>query len=122
MDNLPHSQILLTYKGKVLLMNKSESVLDEGKQPWVIIGGTIGNKSKIEDALAKRVEKEAGIKINEIKQISENYYHCELTDDNVNHIDRAQGQLLDFFKLEEVEKLSLSSAARAFIEKYSSLI
>jgi len=66
MDNTPPSLILLTYKGKVLLMHKQKSVIDEELHPWCLIGGIKGAKESYEKALSRRVESEAGIKIDNI--------------------------------------------------------
>lgn len=116
------SLILLTYKGKVLLMHKQKSVIDEERHPWCFIGGVRENKESFEHALSRRVEKEAGIKIENVEFVSENCYHAKLTDDNVNKIKRAENQLLDFFTPKELNKLFLSRLTQAFISKHGSLI
>jgi NADH pyrophosphatase NudC (nudix superfamily) len=122
MDNTSPSLILLTYKGKALLMHKQKSVIDEEQHPWCFIGGTREDKESFEDALSRRVEKETGIKIENVEYLSELCYHARLTDDNVNKIQRAENQLLDFFTLKEVRKLFLSSLTVQFISKHSALI
>jgi len=122
MDDTSPSLILLTYKGKVLLMHKQKSVIDEEKHPWSFIGGIRENRESIENAMTRRVEKETGIKIENIEFVSELCYHARLTDDNVNKIQRAENQLLDFFTLKELKKLFLSSQTAQFISKHSTLI
>ena len=119
--NLP-GLILLTYKGKVLLMHKQKSVIDEEKHPWSLIGGIREKKESFEKALCRRVHKEAGIKIENVQFVSEFCYRAELTDDNVNNIQRAENQLLDFFTPREVGKLFLSRATEEFISKHASII
>ena len=114
--------ILLTYKGKALLMYKKTSPIDEIKDAWSFIAGDKQNKEPIKNTLLKRVEKEMGIKIDEVECLSDTYYHARLTDENVNQIKRAEDQLLDFFTLKELQKLSLSNQTADFISKYSSLI
>ncbi len=116
------ASILLTYKGKALLMYKSNSSIDEEKHPWCFIGGIKENKESFENAMSRRVEKETGIKIEKVEFVSESCYHARLTDDNVNNIERAEGQLLDFFTLKEVKKLLLSSSTAQFISKHGALI
>lgn len=116
------SLILLTYKGKALLMYKSNGPIDEEKHPWCFIGGIKGEKESFEKAMARRVEKEAGIKIEKVEFVSEFCYHARLTDDNVNKIERAENQLLDFFSLKESKKLFLSSKTTQFISKHGNLI
>ena len=121
-DKNPLSLILLTYKGKVLLMHKQDSVIDEGKHPWCLIGGIKEKRESFENAMSRRVEKEMGIKIEKVEYVSEFCYHARLTDDNVNKIQRAENQLLDFFTLGEVKKLFLSNTTAQFISKHSALI
>ncbi len=123
MDNkVPPYLILLTYKGKVLLMHKQDSVIDEEDHPWSFISGHKDKKESPENAMSRRVEKEMGIKIEEVEFISEFCYHARLTDDNVNNIKRAENQLLDFFTLRELEKLFLSTHTQRFISNHGSLI
>lgn len=122
MDNRSPGLILLTYKGKVLLMHKQNSVIDEEKHPWSLIAGIKDGKETFEKTLARRVHKEAGIKIENIEYVSEFYYHARLTDDNVNHIQRSENQLLDFFALKETKKLLLSRETAKFISNHSNLI
>jgi isopentenyldiphosphate isomerase len=114
--------ILLTYKGKVLLMHKQKSVIDEEQHPWCLIGGIREKKESFEKALSRRVQKEAGIKIENVQVLSEFCYHAELTDDNVNKIQRKENQLLDFFNPKELNKLLLSNSTQQFLTEYGSLI
>ena len=67
-------------------------------------------------------EKEMGIKIENVEFVSDSCYHARLTDENVNNIQRAENQLLDFFTLGEVKKLFLSNTTAQFISKHSALI
>ncbi|OGH13504.1 MAG: hypothetical protein A2860_02730 [Candidatus Levybacteria bacterium RIFCSPHIGHO2_01_FULL_37_33] len=121
-DKIFPSLILLTYKGKVLLMHKQDSVIDEGKHPWCLIGGIKEKRESFENAMSRRVEKEMGIKIEKVEYVSEFCYHARLTDDNVNKIQRAENQLLDFFTLKEVGNLFLSNTTAQFISKHGALI
>ena len=122
MDDRRTSLILLTYKGKVLLMYRSDSAIDVQKHEWCLIGGEKGKDESFEEAMTRRVEKEANIKIDEVEFVSKNCYHARLTDDNVNNIKREERQLLDFFTLREIQNLSLTEATKQFIEKHGSLI
>lgn len=122
MENTPSGLILLTYKGKVLLMHKQKSVIDHEKHPWSLISGIKEKSESFEEVLIKRVQKEMGIKIENIEFVSEHCYHARLTDDNVNHITRSENQLLDFFTLKEASKLFLSSQTAKFISNHGGLI
>lgn len=122
MADISPSLILLTYKGKALLMHKQKSVLDEEKHPWSFISGVEEKKEPLEKTLAKRVHKEMGIKIENVEFVSESCYHASLTDDNVNSIKRSEHQLLDFFTLKDLKKLFLSHETHQFVVKHGSLI
>ena len=122
MENVSSGLILLTYKGKVLLMHKQDSVIDQQKHPWSFISSIKDKSESFEKTLIRRVHKEMGIKIENVELVSELYYHARLTDDNVNHITRSENQLLDFFTLKEVRKLFLTSQTARFISNHASLI
>lgn len=117
----PQSLILLTYKGKILLMHKTKGVLDTDAHPWCLIGGQRRDKESFEDAMIRSVEKETGIKIENIERISEFKYHATLTDDNINKMQRGEFQLLDFFALKDLQRLLLSDSTREFVVKYGHL-
>ncbi|HYM65006.1 MAG TPA: NUDIX domain-containing protein [Candidatus Sulfotelmatobacter sp.] len=122
MDKLSSGLILLTYKGKVLLMHKQSSVIDKEARPWSFIGGIKEKSESFEKTLTRRVQKEMGIKVENIEFVSELCYHAKLTDDNVNCIKRSENQLLDFFTLKEVKKLFLSKDTERFILNHGSLV
>jgi NADH pyrophosphatase NudC (nudix superfamily) len=115
------SLILLTYKGKVLLMHKSNGVLDEQNHPWCLIEGIPKNKESYEAAMSRTVEKETGVKIENIEFVEEHRYHAALTDDNINKMKRGEFQLLDFFTIKDLQKLFLTDATRDFVSKYGHL-
>ncbi len=103
-------------------MYKKTSPIDEIKNAWSFIAALKHNKEPLENTLKKIVEKEMGIKIDNVECVSDSFYHAKLTDDNVNQIKRAEDQLLDFFTLKELEKLSLSNSTAQFVSKHGSLI
>src|SRR5664280_1514582 len=122
MDPTSPTLILLTYKGKVLLMHKQKSVIDEEKHPWSFVSGVKDKNESFEKAMIRRVHKEMGIKIDNIEFVSQSCYHARLTDYDVNNIKRSENQLLDFFSLKEAKKLFLSSETAKFILNHASLI
>ena len=87
-DKISPASILLTYKGKALLMYKRNSSIDEEKHPWCFIGGIKEKRESFENAMARKVEKEMGVKIEKVEFVSESCYHARLTDDDVNKIKR----------------------------------
>jgi hypothetical protein len=123
MDDKNHvNLVLLTYKSKALLMYKNNSAIDTEKHDWSFISEKILGGKNNKEALKKRVEKETGIKIKDIEYLSGNFYHTKLTDDDVNKIKRSEGQLLDFFTLNDIQKLKLSNQTREFVREYGNLI
>ncbi len=103
-------------------MYKNNSPIDSEKHPWTLIGGIKEKRESYEAAMARRVKKEAGIKLESVEYVADYCYHASLTDDNVNNIQRAEGQLLDFFTLKELQKLTLAAPTAQFLEKHSDLI
>ncbi len=123
MDNKsPLGLILLTYKGKVLLMNENNGPMDTQKHAWTFIEGKCEGNGSLEKTLIKQVERKMGIKIDNAQHLSESYYHATLTDDNVNSIERSDNQLLDFFNPRELDSLLLSPSTSQFIQKHGELI
>jgi hypothetical protein len=120
MDN--DSLILLTYKNKALLMYTYKNSIDSEEHEWTLLKASKKGKENLKDALRKKVENEAGIKLGTINYLSDNYYHAKLTDNNVNNIKRHEFQLLNFFTLSEIKKLTLSPPSKKFIEQYGNLI
>lgn len=121
-DKIIPSLILLTYRGKVLLMNRKNSAIDDELHPWCFIGAVRQENESFEKAISRRVESETGIKIGNIKHISGFCYYAILTDDNVNNMKREENQLLDFFKPMEVKKLILTRSTEEVFLKHFSLI
>lgn len=103
-------------------MNKKNSAIDEEKHPWFFIGGFKEVNESFEKAMTRRVEKETGIKVENVEQISEFYYHATLTDKNVNEMKREENQLLDFFSPKELDNLLLTNGSQELLLKHSSLI
>lgn len=60
-----------------------------------------------------------GIKI---KHLTSLLYHVKLTDEDVNNINRAEGNRLEFYGLGELGRLSLTDDAKLLITKYSNEI
>lgn len=129
-NNIDSSLILLTYKGKVLLMlrNNKQTVLKDNK--WSFIGGTKEKNKSSEQSIFNEVEKQMSIKLTSVEFLSSSlykeakkyYYYAKLTDDNVNNIKRDEGQTLYFFTLLELEKLPLTTSTRSFVSKYKGLL
>jgi hypothetical protein len=103
-------------------MNKSDGVMDTKQHEWTLIEGAAAKKGLVETEIVRLIEREMGIKISKVDKVEESYYHAQLTDDNVNEIDRSEGKLLDFFAVKELDNLALSESTSQFISKHSALI
>jgi len=127
---LNESFILLTYKAKILLMIRNH-VFNSGIQKvWHMIGGENGNNESFETTITRRVKEEMNIKINDIELLTVEstetkntyFYHGKLTDNNVNYIERAEGQELQFFDLKELNKLQLSAPTNLFFTQKRTVV
>jgi ADP-ribose pyrophosphatase YjhB (NUDIX family) len=124
------SLVLLTYKEKILLMIKNY-VFNSGLQKtWHMIGGEKENNESSEKTIARKIKEEMNIKINDVRLLlvtpSENkdtyIYHGKLTDNNVNLIERAEGQELQFFDLDELDNLQLAASADLFFSNNKNIV
>lgn len=116
------SLILLTYKEKILLMIRNYVFNSGLKKIWCMIGGKKENNESFEKTITRKIKEEMNIEISTIKLLSVSplddknihFYHGKLTDNNVNCIERAEGQELQFFNLKELDKLQLAASANLF--------
>lgn len=130
LNNIDASLILLTYKGKVLLMHRN--VLPNILQinDWSFIGGAKEKNKSFEETISRDVERETSIKLEKVELLSEpvnddnrkHFYYAKLTDKNVNDIKRSEGQTLDFFNLRELDRLNLSASTKLFVVKHRDLL
>ena len=125
------SLILLTYKGKILLMLFENDPLIFNSpyliknHTWKFIGGTKGAHDSFRDSIVKKVRRITGVNLSEINVLStivsgkeKTYlYHAKLSDEQVNNIERGEGHLLQFFSFKELETLPLSDTTKLFISK-----
>jgi ADP-ribose pyrophosphatase YjhB (NUDIX family) len=95
-----------------------------------MVGGEKEVNESCEKTIVRKIKEDMNIKIKDIKfllttssQDKDTYfYHGKLTDDNVNFIQRAEGQELQFFKLRELYKLRLSTSANLFFRQNRNII
>ncbi len=50
------------------------------------------------------------------------FYHGELTDNDVNSMERRQGQRLEFYALRELGKLALTETTEGFLTEYRAAV
>jgi len=127
---LDESLILLTYKEKILLMIRNYVFNSGIQKTWSMIGGKKENNESCEKTIIRKIKEEMNIKIADVKFLlttssSEKdtyFYHGKLTDDNVNFIQRSEGQELQFFDLKELGKLNLVTSADHFFAQNKNII
>jgi len=127
---LNESLILLTYKEKILLMIRNYVFNSGVQKTWCMIGGEKGNKESFEKAITRCIKEEMNIKISDVKLLlvapTDNkntyFYHGKLTDNNVNFIERSEGQEIQFFDLKELGKLQLATSADFFFTKNRNIV
>ena len=130
MHKLNESLVLLTYKEKILLMIRNY-VFNSGLQKtWCMIGGEKGNNESFEKTIIRKIKEEMNIEISGVKLLSvapsDNkntyFYHGKLTDNNVNFIERAEGQELQFFDIKELDKIQLATSADLFFSQNRDIV
>jgi ADP-ribose pyrophosphatase YjhB (NUDIX family) len=124
------SLVLLTYKEKILLMIRNY-VFNSGLQKtWRMIGGEKGNNESFEKTITRCIKEEMKIEISGVKLLliapsddrNTYFYHGKLTDNNVNFIQRAEGQELQFFDLKELDKIQLATSANLFFAQNKNIV
>ena len=122
--------ILLTYKGKVLLLQQDDILHQFSNNEWHFIEKIKEKNKSIIETIIQEVERETNIKLDSVSFIlsvlhndrMENLFHARLTDKNVNNIQRAEGRVLSFFTVQELKKLKLRSSTQLILSEYNTLI
>lgn len=124
------SLILLTYKEKILLMSWNYDFNVGVQKTWCMIGGKKEHNESFEETIIRKIKEEMNIEVNSIKFLlispsdDKNiyFYHGKLTDNNVNYIERAEGQELQFFDLKELDKLQLATSTNFFFAQHRNAV
>lgn len=124
------SLIFLTYKEKILLMIRNYVYNSGLKKIWCMIGGRKESNESSEKTIARKIKEEMNIEISNVKFLlvspvdgkDIHFFHGKLTDNNVNRIERAEGQELQFFNLKELDKLQLTASANLFFTQHRSAV
>lgn len=123
------SSILLTYKGKILLLS-SDFPTGVRQNLWCLIGGQKSDVESFEQTIQRKIKYTTKLELKNIcllpqaphKDKSKCFYQGELTDKDVNSIERREGQRLEFFTLVEIEKLLLTEATQDILNEYKNAI
>ena len=124
------SLVLLTYNDKVLLMLRDNRVHSSDINTWCFIEVVKKNNDSFEEIILKEIQQETSLKLNSVNFLAtipyndeEKYiYHATLTSDNLNNIKRGEGKNLDFFTLQEIEKLHLAKLTKMFLSHHKDTI
>lgn len=121
--------IILTYKGKILIMHTENNPLLLNEVVWRFIGRNKEKGKSMEETILREVDRQIGIKLPKVEFLStikddltqKHFYHGKLTDTQVNNMDREKGQTIQFYSLRELEKIPLSPTTRNFINQHSDI-
>jgi len=123
-----NSSIILTYKNKILLFSK-EVILNPSENKWDFFRVTNNKKSKLIDALKKEMNLSSNVNNQELPLIplageedSSSVFYTRMTDENVNSISRKKGWRLEFYRIDELDKITLSDDASSIFEEYKDQI
>ncbi len=123
-----NSSIILTYKNKILLFSK-EVILNPSENKWDFFRVTNNKKSKLIYALKKEMNLSSNVNNQELPLIplageedSSSVFYTRMTDENVNSISRKQGWRLEFYRIDELDKITLSDDASSIFEEYKDQI
>ncbi len=100
------------------------------KKTWCMIGGKKENNESYEKTITRKIKEEMNIEVSTIKLLlisplddkDIHFYHGKLTDNNVDRIERAEGQELQFFNLKELDKLPLAISTNLFFTQHRSTV
>lgn len=121
------SVILLTYKSKILLMVKDYRPDKKMQMSWGMIESKNNEYESFLEAIVKKTKEEIKIQLVNVTflfKIKQNhrivhFFHGQLTDNNVNCIERKEGYEIRFFSLKEVMELQLEQDTNDFMNTYN---
>lgn len=116
--------ILLTYKGKVLLLQQDNILPTPNTNEWRFINKLIKKNTTAEKAILQEVYRETNVELENVNLLSSmqmdetmlHVFHGKLSDKHVNNIQRAEGRNLQFFSLKELQKLHMHPSTQIFFK------
>lgn len=93
---------------------------------WSFIGVKKVTAETFKEAIYKKVKYITKLSLDSMKLLNssgfdnkrKHLYHQQLTDENVNRIERREGQRLQFFTLSELEKIDLGEQTGMLLAEY----
>lgn len=121
---------LLTYKGKVLLLQQDNILPTPNHNAWHFINKLKGKNTTAEKTIIQEVHKETGISLESVQLLAtiptddttQYLFHARLSDKHVNNIQRAEGRILQFFGLKELSKLHIHPSTKLFFQENKEMI
>lgn len=122
------SVILLTYKGKILLMVNNYRSPNSPQNIWGMVESRKRLSESFLDAIVRKTKEEMKIQLRNVSflfkvEFSDGvvyFSHGKLTDDDVNCIERREGHEIWFFAPSEILKLQLAPFTDSFFAEYKS--
>lgn len=117
---------ILSYKNKILLICPDIVSIHSNISPWGFISGLKEKKDTHKEAVNKKIFYTTNLKVYTELIITEDipyqneafYYFGKLTDQDVNKIERREGQRLEFFTLQEMDDIQLTTQTANFLQAY----
>lgn len=124
------SSVILTYKGKILLLSPDLDASGVSQHIWCLIGGKKVDGQSHEQTIYRKIKYTTKLELKNIRLLAPSlhkdpgkyFYHGELTDNDVNCIERREGERLEFYTLVELEKLTLTEATELLLEEYKNAV
>ena len=122
--------IILTYKGKILLLQQDDVLNNLPHNDWHFIERIKEKNKTPQETIMREVKRQTEVKLSEVSfvaRISRNgnmtyLFHARLNDNNVDNLKRDEGKLLQFFTLQELKRLRLKESTKLFLPEYSAII
>lgn len=113
--------VLVIYKGKILLVS-GDSPFEQSL--WSIIGDKDNWSRPLLESARKMLKSITSLNFLRIELLSfpeittNHIFYIKLTDKSVNSIVRRQGQRLEFYRLDEAEKLNTTNTTGQILSKF----
>ena len=95
---------------------------------WGLICGKKANAESAEQTILRKIKNTTKLELKNIKlllskQNSDDYiYHGELSDSDVNGMERREGERLEFYTMTELKKLTLAHNAEGLLSEYKETV
>jgi len=97
---------------------------------WSFFSVTREKNKTLKESIINKVKRETGIQLMaadflldmDLNGQDKHFYHSSLNDDNVNSMQRENGETLQFFAIKELSELNLTDATKYFVDTHNELI